>query len=81
MQPDLRFSLRRNNREGRLEDGYWFHGNDAYVAISFWSGNDWKNRTPNIIFVIFESGETRLEVNVTDSQIKREFVQQILQTE
>jgi AAA15 family ATPase/GTPase len=77
-QPDLRFSLRRTNREGRLEDGYWFYGNEYYVAISFWSGNDWKNRTPNIIFVILENGQTYLEVNVSDSPVKREFAERFM---
>ncbi|MBO9733194.1 MAG: AAA family ATPase [Chitinophaga sp.] len=73
--PSFYFSLRRSNREGRLENGYWFHGNDHYVAVSFWSGNDWKNRTPNIIFVALTTGKTYLEVNVTDSSVKRRFAE------
>jgi predicted ATPase len=75
---NLRFSLRRSNREGRLEDGYWFYGNDSYLAVSFWSGNDWQNRTPNIIFVILPDESSYLEFNVSDSKIKRMFVEQKL---
>jgi len=76
---DLRFTLRRSNRESRLEDGYWFYGNENYLAISFWSGKDWKNRTPNIIFVIVPNGETYLEINTSDSKIKRLFIEKYIE--
>ncbi|MCB9230386.1 MAG: AAA family ATPase [Bacteroidia bacterium] len=48
----FRFTLRQINRGKRLEKGYWFHGNEHYLAVSFWAGFDWKNKTPDIIFVI-----------------------------
>ncbi len=73
------FTLRKSNREGRLSKGYWFYGNEYYLAVSFWTGMDWKNKTPNIIFVIlFESGETYLEINTSDSDEKRRFINQYL---
>jgi predicted ATPase len=73
--PSLRYTFRRSNRANRLEDKYWFYGNEGYMAISFWTGMDWKNRTPNIIFVILaDSGESYLEINVSDSDQKRNFV-------
>lgn len=73
--PLFHFTFRKSNREGRLDKGYWFYGNEWYLAVSFWTGMDWKNKTPNIIFVIlFESGETYLEVNTSDSDDKRKFV-------
>jgi hypothetical protein len=50
--PEFRFTLRQINRGSRLEKGFWFHGNEHYLAVSFWSGFDWKNKTPDIIFVI-----------------------------
>ena len=46
------FTLRRSNQQNRLEKGYWFYGNENYLAVSFWSGMDWKNKTPNIFFRI-----------------------------
>ncbi len=76
--PSLRFTFRKSNREARLEKGYWFYGNDGYLAVSFWTGMDWKNRTPNIIFVILKDGETYLEINTSDSDKKRKFVVQYL---
>lgn len=79
--PKLRFTLRKTNRNGRLEDGYWFYGNDSYLALSFWSGTDWKNKTPNIIFVILPNQTTYLEVNTSDSVIKREYIEKYLEEE
>ncbi len=76
--PDLRYTYRKSNYGGRLEDGYWFYGNDGYFCISFWTGMDWKNRTPNISFVFQSNGEAFLQVNVSDSDKKREFVERYL---
>lgn len=70
----LKFTFRRSNRDNKLDQGYWFYGNEWYLAISFWTGMDWKNKTPNIIFVILSaSGETYLEINTSDSDEKRKF--------
>jgi len=46
----LNFGFRKSNRANRLEQGYWFYGNEFYLGVSFWTGMDWKNRTPNIFF-------------------------------
>lgn len=67
---DFTFTFRKNNFKNRLSDGYWFYGNDWYLAVSFWSGMDWKNKTPNIIFRISKSGNTTLEFTAKDSRNK-----------
>ncbi|EGK00155.1 AAA family ATPase [Dysgonomonas gadei] len=73
--PNFFFTLRRSNRDGKLDKGYWFYGNEWYLAVSFWSGTDWKNKTPNISFVVsLDSGQTSLEINTSDSDIKRAFI-------
>lgn len=77
-QNDLRYTYRKSNYGGRLEDGFWFYGNDDYFCISFWTGMDWKNRTPNISFFFLSNGEAQLQINVSDSDKKREFVEQHL---
>src|SRR5687768_1028128 len=77
----LRYTYRKSNYGGRLEDGFWFYGNNDYLTISFWSGMDWKNRTPNIAFSFTSRGEALLEVNVSDSDRKREFVEKFLVNE
>lgn len=57
----LRFTLRERNRADRIEKGYWFSGNDNYLVFSFWSGKDWRNKTPNIYFSITKEGDCKLE--------------------
>lgn len=75
---NLRYTFRKSNYGGRLEEGYWFYGNDNYLSVSFWSGMDWKNRTPNISFIITSEGQAKLEINVSDSDDKRRFVEEYL---
>jgi predicted ATPase len=75
MDSPFTFSLRKSNRAGKLEQGYWFYGTAYYLAVSFWSGMDWKNKTPNIYFVILNDGKTYLEIAVSDSDKKREFIE------
>ena len=35
----VRFSMRKTNRYNRLDDGYWFVGNDKYLQVSFLGRN------------------------------------------
>lgn len=56
------FSLRQLNRGSRLEKGYWFLGNDYYVAVSFWTGKDDRTRSPRVSFIINLDGTTFLEI-------------------
>ncbi|CAN5388909.1 hypothetical protein BH11BAC3_BH11BAC3_02350 [soil metagenome] len=72
---EFTFSFRKSNRAGKLEQGFWFYGTEHYLAVSFWSGMDWKNRTPNIYFVVLPNGKTFLEIAVSDSDRKREFIE------
>ncbi|MDY0988199.1 AAA family ATPase [Flavobacterium sp. CFBP9031] len=75
---DLMFTYRKSNYGGRLDEGFWFYGTENYLAISFWSGMDWKNRTPNIIIRVTNLGDIFLEINVSDSDRKKEFVEKYL---
>jgi predicted ATPase len=77
-QSDLRYTYRKSNYGSRLDDGFWYYGNDNYFCISFWTGMDWKNRTPNISFFFLANGEAQLQINVSDSDKKRDFVEQYL---
>jgi AAA15 family ATPase/GTPase len=69
----FRFVLRRTNRYNRLSLGYWFYGNEKYVALSFWAGMDWKNRTPSVSFIINKLGECSIEFNASDESEKYQF--------
>lgn len=60
------FITRKINRYNKLDEGYWFLGNDNYLAISFWTGIDSLTRTPRIYFKIKVNGETSLEFRNKD---------------
>lgn len=60
------FTTRKINRYNKLDEGYWFLGNDNYLAISFWTGMDKLNRTPRIYFKIRTNGETSIEFRNAD---------------
>lgn len=75
--PDLRVRTRKSNRGNKLrEKGYWFLGNDYYLAIGFWKGMNWKTRTPNISFHVNTAGNSYLIISTTDSNQKDEFVRE-----
>ncbi len=74
---EFTYKLRSNNNNGRLDKGYWFFGNDNYIAISFWNGTDWKNKTPNIYLVFLPSGEVNLVFSGRDSSVKADFLQKL----
>ncbi len=60
---DFFFSMRQLNRNGRLEKGYWFLGNEYYVSISFWMGSDNSSKSPRATFIILPDSTTYLEIN------------------
>lgn len=71
----LTFSLRKSDLSKRLSLGYWFYGNDDYIAISFWTGMDWQSKVPNISFIIVPvTGECFLQFSAKDSIEKNELV-------
>ena len=45
----------RQKASERLSQGYWFIGDDNYLAISFYTGGDSSNKTPNITFHVYLS--------------------------
>ncbi len=53
--PELSFSLRKINNGGRLEAGYWFHGNDQWLLFTFWNYWNWKTKKPPIHFSVWGS--------------------------
>jgi len=73
--PGFTFTLRKSDLNKRLSLGYWFHGNDDYIAISFWSGMDWQSKVPNISFVILPlTGECFLQFSAKDSSEKDDLI-------
>ena len=76
--PSLRYTYRKSNYGSRLDDGFWFYGNENHICISFWTGMDWKNGTPNVAWFFYSNGECLLEINVSDSDRKRKFVEEYI---
>ncbi|GEM_PF-5659463 len=60
------FTMRQINRGGKLDKGYWFLGNDDYLAVSFWKGVDWLSKTPRISFRIYKDGKSSIELRNKD---------------
>jgi len=56
------FTLRQINRGGKLDKGYWFLGNDDYLAVSFWHGTDRVAKSPRVFFKIDKNGNSSLEL-------------------
>ena len=63
----------RNQRDERFKKGYWFPGNEDYLAISFWAGGDSQNMTPNVYFEIHKKNGVRVIIVAKDSVEKRTY--------
>jgi predicted ATPase len=72
------YTFRRSNMKKRLDQRLWFYGNDSNVILSFWSGMDWKNKTPNILFRVIANGRTSISLTSKDSIAKTEFFKKYL---
>lgn len=68
----------RSVRDERFKKGYWFPGNDTYLCISFWSGGDSNNKTPNIYFEINEKIGCRVVIVAKDSESKYEYFETLV---
>lgn len=75
--PQIMFSLRSANNNGRLSKGYWLLGNDKMIMLSFLKSNDIINKTPNIYFVIEITGRCYLQMSALDSDKKAEILQDL----
>lgn len=74
LNPDFRFRPRKTNRSNRLEEGFWFLGNNEYLAVGFWTGDDWRTKLPNIAFMVDHSGYCWLHFSMTDEGRKFDFL-------
>jgi hypothetical protein len=64
-----------DKRSNRLNQGYWFIGDDNYLAISFYTGNDDLNKTPNITFLMYLSQKYLGSINRSKSPIPLSCIQ------
>lgn len=74
------FAPRKINAKDRLNDGYWFLGNEEYVHLSFWNGIDWKEKINNIGFVVWHNKHFAIELVAQDSDKKKILLEKIVAT-
>lgn len=71
------FYLRTRNDE-RFKKGYWFPGDENFIAVSFWTGGDALNRSPNIFLRIdTKVGGVQVHVVARDSESKRKYFEKL----
>lgn len=75
--PTLFFVPRMTNTNSRLDDGYFFIGNDDYMQISFWKGADWKQKLHYIGFTIKSDGKVYYELSGTDESKYDDFLRNL----
>lgn len=73
----LYFVPRKINNKERLNKGYWFLGNEHYLNLSFWNGEDWKEKIHNIGFVVLKNKTSYIELSSQDSSDKAKFLEKI----
>lgn len=73
----LYFVPRKINNKERLDKGYWFLGNEYYLNLSFWNGEDWKEKIHNIGFVVLKDKTSFIELSAQDSSDKAKFLSKI----
>ncbi|MFZ5942163.1 MAG: hypothetical protein ACOYXB_16470 [Bacteroidota bacterium] len=73
----LYFVPRKINNKGRLDKGYWFLGNEYYLNLSFWNGEDWKEKIHNIGFVVLKDKTSYIELSAQDSPDKAKFLSKV----
>lgn len=74
---EIYFVPRKINNKERLDKGYWFLGNDHYLNLSFWNGEDWKEKIHNIGFVVLNDRTSYIELSAQDSIEKASFLEKI----
>lgn len=74
---ELYFVPRKINNKERLDRGYWFLGNEHYLNLSFWNGEDWKEKIHNIGFVVLHNRTSYIELSAQDSTVKAKYLAKI----
>ena len=69
--PDIRFTLRRSNHNAKLDKGYWFEGEENFIALSFWTNTRWNGNVPKIAFIAYLDGRCSLEIQVSEHEISK----------
>jgi hypothetical protein len=79
--PGLYFAPRKINNQNRLNEGYWFLGNNDYVYVNFWNGTDWKEKVNCIGFVILPDGHSYIELSAQGCEEVVPFLEKVARLE
>ncbi|KAF1084328.1 hypothetical protein SPSYN_02104 [Sporotomaculum syntrophicum] len=72
------FVPRKINKLGRLKQGYFFIGNDKYMQISFWDGDDRLEKIHNISWGVRDNGSCFIEISSRDNTDKAEYLAELV---
>ena len=75
---DFYFIPRKMNNSNRLDDGYYFIGNNAYLMISFWVGGDGIEKIHNFNFGITENEDCFFEISSRDNEKKANHLRELV---
>lgn len=73
-----RFFYIRTREDERFNKGYWFLGDENYLAISFWQGGDALNKTPNIYIAVNFRGGIDAYLVARDSDNKKNYFEKLV---
>ena len=68
-----KFFYMRTREDERFKKGYWFPGDENFVAVSFWTGGDSLNRTPNIFLRVDTTNGIEVHLVGRDSENKKRY--------
>lgn len=77
---DYRLFYVRRIHDASFEKGYWFPGNDTYLLVSFWSGSDTRNRTPNAYLRLHRNQGCQAFLTARDSKEKQYFFGKVIES-
>jgi len=67
----------RSKEDERFKKGYWFLGDEKYLAISFWAGGDSLNKTPNIYLSVNFNKSIAVYIVARDSENKKRYFSEL----
>ena len=72
------FVPRKINKLQRLEQGYFFIGNDEYMQISFWDGGDTYEKIHNISWGVEYDGLCFIEISAKDNEDRAAYLAELV---
>lgn len=70
---DLKYTLRRDNFGNKLQEGYWFLGDENVLVLSFWNGvNIYNNKKPNVS-LNFDFNKSLIYIEISFEKSQKNF--------